>query len=459
MAEAEVTNNNTITDNYVNTVAGIGGGRDIATQGGFTSTKRLEFNYEELAALYESNGFAQKCIDTVPDEMTREWRTFDGIISPEEIELLTGAEETFNIVELFNNAQKSANHFGNAYLLLDVDGTGEPDEPLDINSIREGSLRSIILLDKTKMAGTKPETDPFSKNYENFSMYTPTGSQVSIHHSRVLVFSGKKNLGYMKTRKSYYDDSLLTSLYQDLRDIQAAAGVLGNLIITGTTEVWKIKNLFASIQDAETEEDMRKFISSANALRSHLNAIVTDADFDLDTITRDTTNTVEIFNLMVRTLVAKTGIPVTKFLGEAATGFQATGEGDRISYYDHVKQKQVTQFNPKLKTIDKILSLHLGLLVDADLSYTWNALFQLSAKEQAEVNKTNAETITGLVTSELIEGYQGLKELIQLGIVTNIEENYVEELERITNKVNAEIEEGEDENTNHKGDKTKVEEA
>lgn len=447
--EASMTTDCTFNDSYANMLSGFGGAADPTTQGRFRTSKFLEFSFDELYALYAENGYAQKCVDTIPDEMTRKWREFDGEITPEQIETLTNTEKTLNLQSKFNSAQKLANQFGNAYIVMDIDGTGEPDEPLELSMVKEGSIRGLNVLDRTELVGVEADIDPYSDNYNNFKYYSPRGADVNIHYSRILKFYGKETIGYNRRLHSYLDQSVLSPLYDTLRNVSSAAMALGGYVINGTTDVWKIDDLFQNMQNGDSASQTRSYVAQAQQARSLYNAIVIDAKDDVSTVQKDSSHTREIFELMVRSLVSETNIPATKFLGEAASGFNATGEYDQKNYYDTVSAQQNKKFSPLLDVFDIVLALHCNIPADADLSYEWCPLFQMSEKEIAELEKVELEKYAIILDHNLAEPYHVAKELKQKGIITNYEDGWIDNLERVTKEINAELDsEGEEKTTN-----------
>ena len=89
-------------------------------------------------------------------------------------------------------------------------------------------------------------------------------------------------------------------------------------------------------------------------------------------------------------LSAATDIPATRLLGTSASGLNATGEGDLKNYYDMIRSKQKSKYKPRLDYFDEIMVRSLGLNPDEDYEYEFKSLFQMTPKEQSEVDMNNS---------------------------------------------------------------------
>ncbi len=424
-----------VLDSYTNAVKGMGvQGVDPSLDGRYTRSKILEYNFEELTALYEKSWVARSFIDTIPNDMTREWRKItDSDMSLEDIEEFKAIEKFYDIPALFNEAQKQADLQGNAYIVMDIENTGEPMDPLNLADVKEGASLELALVDRSRMVGITPEFVGISGTPE-YSHYAIARTGVTIHKSRVLKFYGNKRTGYAKQVSQYYDGSRLNPVYKSILNIGAAECALTTFITEASTDIWKVRDLFNDM--ASEERDLTAtYVMNANRNKSITNAMVIDAEDEITQHVKDGGNVKEIYEAMISSVVAASGIPTTKFLGESASGFNATGRGDERNYYDMVKQTQVNKFNPLLDVLDEVLLLILGIDKER-INFEWKPLFQLDAKELAEVYKANTEVIHAILDRGMINESIALDELIDKGILTNVPLEWREQLASITEKVN-----------------------
>lgn len=429
-----------IKDSYENLMAGFNGSKDATTQGRIVKGEILEFDWAQLTAIYETSGIGAKLVDIKPDDMTREWRTFTSVHSPEEVALFEKMEAELDVVRKFNYAQKMANVYGDAYIVLDINDGLDADEELIVDNLKTGCLEGITVCDPTTLQGTLPDNDPFSKNYLNYTYFIPVHNDngLKIHYSRVLHFKGLPRSPFALRQSGGKNGSVLTRSYNKVVMCESAGAFLSNHIIKDQTEIISVDDLFDSMQDGDSYNAMMMYLSQVNSKASTLNQRVIDSNTSISIQSRDSKSVVEIYNLMREDIASDAGIPLTKFLGQSPNGFAASGESELEMYYDTVRQDQVTKFSPLLHTLDKIMvkSIDVG---DEPLTYEWDSLYQLSEKELSEVNENKVNTLSKLYADNVITATQYLKEIVQEDIVTNVTEEDIDELEQLEKAANTEI--------------------
>jgi phage-related protein (TIGR01555 family) len=105
-------------------------------------------------------------------------------------------------------------------------------------------------------------------------------------------------------------------------------------------------------------------------------------------------------------VAAASNIPVTKLMGTVPKGFNATGEFDESSYHEELESVQSHDLTP-------LIERHHLLLIRSEIcpefkikpfhtTVVWNELDAMTAKEQAELNKFNAEAGRFLIESGAI---------------------------------------------------------
>ena len=85
-------------------------------------------------------------------------------------------------------------------------------------------------------------------------------------------------------------------------------------------------------------------------------------------------------------------MPITKFLGHAPQGLNATGEGDERNYYDMISSLQETTLRPALEKLYGVIKASAGIECGKG-QLSFNPLRQMSEKDQADISKTKAETL------------------------------------------------------------------
>ena len=109
-------------------------------------------------------------------------------------------------------------------------------------------------------------------------------------------------------------------------------------------------------------------------------------------------------------LVAATAqVPVTKLLGTTPKGFNATGEYDAKSYHEFLETIQKNELTPlvnrhNLLVMRSFICPEFGVSKEVTIETQWAPTDSPTAKEQAEINKTKADTDKTLSDAGALDG-------------------------------------------------------
>jgi hypothetical protein len=88
---------------------------------------------------------------------------------------------------------------------------------------------------------------------------------------------------------------------------------------------------------------------------------------------------------------AVSSIPLVKLLGITPNGLNATSDGEIRVFYDyHALQQSV--FKDNLKRVMDIIQLSEFGDIDDGITFDFEPLYEMSAKERAEIRKVDADT-------------------------------------------------------------------
>ena len=439
--KAEILDGDMTKDGLENLIAGMGNEKDKRSYSHFVNNKRLSAtgNESELEAMYRTDWVAGKVVDIKPDDMTREWRNFTGDITPEQVKQLEEEEDRLAITEEFNQAHKWGRLFGSSLIVMSIDDGQTPDKPLNINTIKKGGLRHLKVVERERFnhADTVPTNDPLDANFGLPESYRFTESSVIIHHSRVLRFDGIK-LPFKAFRENGYNsDSVLDRLYDALINFNTTTNGTATMVHETNVDIVQIKGLMNLLATPDGESLVRKRFGLATLLKSFSNAMVLDSEEDYTNKTNSFAGLTDIMSTFALFLSGASDTPATRMLGSAASGLNATGEGDLKNYYDTVRSDQKKIYKPKLDYLDVIMAKSLGMGEDLDLSYEFNSLFQMTPKEKADTDFTNAQRDAiyldqGVINEEIVA-----KDLKQNKVYTNITDEHIKDLEDIIDEPDA----------------------
>lgn len=424
-------------DSLENLVAQLGTSQDKRSHSTFVNSKRLSADgmQGELNAMYRTDWLAGKVVDIIPDDMTREWRYFSGDIEPDTVTALVEEEERLGLADAFNQAHKWARLYGTGFIVMNVDD-GEPvDKPLRIDKIKKGGLKHIKVVDRHRIdrADIQPIENPLDPNYGMPRFYRFVNTNVKIHHSRVIRFDGVKLPFDEFKRNNYMSDSVLDRLYEPLTNFNTVAAGSASMVYETNVDVMKIKGLMNYIQSPDGTSLIQKRFTLAGMLKSFNNMLLLDSEEEYDKKQNTFASIPDLLYAHALFLAGGSDVPATRLLGSSASGLNATGEGDMKNYYDVIRSKQTKDYKPKLDMFDMIMAKSLGLKEDLDLSYKFNSLFQMTPKEQADTDFVNAQRDKIYLESGVVPEYTVAKELKQKQTYTNINDEYIAELEEFEN--------------------------
>lgn len=426
--------------------------QNFVTNLGTGSDRRMHTEYTEqfqlddrtLEALYVENWVAGAIVDSVPDDMTREWRAFDASqADPAKLEQFIQLETDMDVTGKFNEALKWARLYGGAGIILGLDEAqaGAPDEPLDIERLGEGCLTHLTVIDCTRLQALPDWTqlDPTKPGFGEPEYYTlPNAATFKIHRSRVLPFYGLKLPFYQKQRgrHAYWGASVLRRVMESLIAKDLAMAGAANLVTESSVDVVKYKGLTNFLLQPGGEEKIQTRFALAKLLKSVNNVMLLDEDETFEQHTQAFSGLSDMLKEFKGEVSGAARIPVTRLYGVAASGLNATGEGDMDNYHDTVRQDQATDFNPNLRILDKVMQRSLWGSEVKDWGYKWLPLTQESDSEKAVAQQARSARDIAYLGAGVIDEHIVAQQLYEDGTYTNITPEYLEELKKAVEEAN-----------------------
>lgn len=371
------------TDSLSNLVANIGTNRDKRTHNAFG----FEFvGQMELEAAYQSNWIARRIVDTPNEDALREWRTFSG----KQAKDIATEERRLGVQQHYLDTCCWADLYGGAALLL---VTGQDlSKPLDVEKVRKGGLRNLVVLDRWDIQPMDFNYDnPLAENWMLPENYMMVNGKQPIHHTHIIRRTGARLPRRIRMFEQGWGDSRLRRCMSDLRDVVATKGGIASLVLEANVDTISVKGLqsaLASAQSSQITERYRMF----GMLKSIVNLGLLDKDNE--TYDRKSVAFSGLSSIMEQFMVWTAGaaeMPVSKLWGQSASGLGATGEGDMQTYYDTIKAKQDGQMRRDLERLDQVLIRSaLGSYPD-EIEFEWNPLYQASGVEQAQEAQAEAQ--------------------------------------------------------------------
>lgn len=389
---AEAIRSKTRMDGWFNAITGLGGSKDKTTYHQVYYSPFLQ--PAELEALYYSNDLAATIVDAPVEQAMM--LGFD--VSEDTDGLIKDALQKWQADTKVRDAAIWGRLFGAGALLLGVN-RGLMDTPLELEQVRQGDLKYIMVLDRQDIAPVSYYEDPDHEKFGEVEVYQVHKSTASgklpgknIHESRLILFGGERTSARMKERNHGFDLSVLQRPYDTLRDSDANWKSIVHVMQGLSQAVFKVQGLINMIAEGDVET-MQNRMLIVDMARSVARAMVVDAEMEsFEQVGAQNVGGIgEVLEKTFQRLAAAARMPVTILMGMSPSGMNATGESDMRSWFNRL-QVQREELDGPLVLLVKIIAATEGLTLPDEPSIVWPSLWQMSPTEKAEHRLQVAQT-------------------------------------------------------------------
>lgn len=384
-------------DGWVNPFTGFGTSRDKTASTYFVPELRL--SDIELSGLYHGDAIARRIVEIVPRTMLRQgltWKGKDEIAFRDKVRSL-------GLAEAMLEAYIWARLFGGALLILGADDGQTADQPLNELAIRSFSFFKVY--DRRRVSverRVQTEEDQFYGEPEVYRINRLDGGMAYVHRSRVIRFGGAMTGEEERRGLDGWDYSVLQAPYKAMRSFGSAYQAVDMLLTDASQGVFTMRGLIDAIAmgGQNGQADLMTRATLLDMGRSAARAIMLDADGE--TFTKVATSFAavpEVLDRFANLLSAVTGIPVTKLMGQAPAGLNATGESDTVAWYDEIKAEQESELRPIAERIAYLISLPMRWEPPA---LTFPSLWQETPAAKADRRLKVAQRDTIYLTDQVV---------------------------------------------------------
>jgi phage-related protein (TIGR01555 family) len=349
--------------------------------------------YTFLAELAQRSEY-RAATETTANEMTREWLVFTGA-KPDQQKELEQAFVEFNVRAVFRDCERMDGFFGRGNLHIGIKGQ-ENDKrqmlPLFYGpeTIKKGSLKSLKAVEPI---WTTPVTynaiDPTSADFYRPSMWYMLSKRV--HASRLLQFVSRPLPDMLKPAYNFSGMSLsqLMEPYVQrwLKTVDSVNRLISNYSTSGI-----MTNMQATLEGGQNDSSLVKRAQLFAMLRDSRGLLLLDKDSEEFFQYNTPLNALPDLQAQAQEhMAAPSHIPLVKLTGISPAGLNASSEGELKVWYDHIAASQVTEFNPNMDIILKIIQCHLWGKIDPNIGYQWVELDSPTDKELSEMRKGDAQ--------------------------------------------------------------------
>lgn len=379
-------------DGWMNAITGLGGGRDKAVGG--APLRLVPLSVERITALYGGDDFAAKIVDKIVT--TAMSKGFE-IQSDEEGDILAAAQK-WRLASQLSRAAVLGRAYGVSALVLGVE-VGRMDQPLDPESVTEGSLRYIGCVERARMSVEAYYSEGPLFGMPEVYRVTQTArdgsstSQSLIHESRMVIFEGVYTPDRIRRDNNGWALSVLQRPYDVLRDTATNWQSTVHMISDASQAVMKIQGLFDMIAEGD-DKLLQNRMMVMNVGRSLSRSILLDAEGE-DFQQVGVANLSGIPPILEKTwqrLAAAADMPVTVLMGQSPAGMNATGASDLSLWHSTVASYQENVLGPALQLLVEVVARSEGIPLPEGVDVSWTPLEQESEAERAATRKSVAET-------------------------------------------------------------------
>lgn len=404
-------------DGWENVITGLGTARDKRT-GTRMKVTPFSASRDKFDEMYHGDDTSATIADLPAKEMVRKWITLQVDDSAENDSLRAGdvndkmltAKQVMQKLDDLKAKSKIARaliwarvHGGSLVFMGVDDGVEDLTEPLNPDNMK--SVEFLLVFDRWEVQIQSTNDDIRSENFgkpETYLMQTQTETgigtteSVEIHASRFLRFDGVPTARFRMARNGGWSDSVYVRMEETLQDWGISWTAITHLLQDFSQAVLKMKGLHEAICQQESNLVIDR-MTTMDLCRSVARAIPIDADDeDFIRVTTPMGGLPETIDRLMLRVASAARMPATLLFGQSPAGLNATGDSDIRFFYDQIAAMQEEGLRPELDRLIELIFASkegpTGGTEPENWSYVFNALWQMTDKEEAEVKKTTAET-------------------------------------------------------------------
>lgn len=305
-------------DVYYNSTTGFGTSRDHGEQ--FEWAAETQMSTQTLNSLYAHHPIVWKLVDLLPDDGLREWIGIDHDRDGD----IKKAMKRLQFRSRLNEGLKMSELHGGCALYVQFKNQ-YPDEPLNWDN--PGEILGVHVIERDYIA-PKFLTRSLRCEYytvtvtEKDSAGNTIDHSIDVHESRLIPLQGCDVSRDWQLANGGWKQSRVDRCKRPLIAYSATHGLVPNIMKDFVRDVIKLYGL-ADLNINESEQDRQAFNSRLDAMfqaESTINKTVLDSQDEYNRSTTSVTGLSDLIRNPEKHLVAASGIPHTKLLGEAPSG-------------------------------------------------------------------------------------------------------------------------------------------
>ncbi len=385
-------------DSWSNALSGLGTSRDKRTS--MVNAAGTAIDKTAALALWMSDGIVRRIINSIAEDMFREWGYFQNDPTDYFDEgIMQNTCTMLNARAKFQEAKIAARSTGGALIFVGVSGAGAPQSELNPARIKTFDFLKVFDLGNINTTSSIWDTNPNSPTFGQILLYKvkvkvgSTTVDLDLHASRCLPFFGATVPPSLTgtaddVAASYWGIPEMQHIYDDLKDFRSVFANVSNIMSELVIGKYTITNLEQILASPDAPALLKVRLNAMSDSKSLINAVLLGEG---ESYERDNISLSSVPETMDRYMIVLSGVsgyPVTKLFGRSAAGLNATGDGDKDNYYDRVKSEQ-NALDPTVQKFANMLAAAFG--VTDDHSFIFNSIYQQTPAQKAEATRVMSE--------------------------------------------------------------------
>lgn len=363
--------------------------------------------YQALAMLMQKAEFRRPS-EIIAKTMTRngfKLKTSGDKDKSKEIRLLDAACRQHEVLTKLRQVAELDGGFGRGQIFIDVGTNDDAPElalPLFPDKAKVGEkteLKFTVIEPMWSYPANYDSVNPLASNF-----YQPTTwyvQQNTVHQSRLLTFVSREVPDILKPAYMFGGLSLTQMMYLYVENWLSAQQHVSRLI--GNFSTSGIKTDMGNLTLPGAAQKFEARMELYNLLRDNQGVFALDKLEEFFTVATPLSSLDKLQAQAQEHMAAVTGIPLVVFFGITPSGLNASTDGEIRAFYDWIHALQEQLFSPNLKLMLDYIQLNLFGVIDPDITFEWEPLWQLDAVQLAAVEKTKADTDAVYITNGVVD--------------------------------------------------------
>lgn len=357
----------------------------------------------QLAAIIAQHWFVDKACTIPARDAVRQGFTMSvaGQTKGDTVDKVALANKRLRLIPNLIEFERMKRVFGIRVAIYQVENN-DPEYyelPFNPDGVRPGSYRGIVQVDPywcTPLLDMSAASSPDAPDFYEPTYWVINGKRY--HRSHLCIATNGEVPDLLKPAYMYGGLSVPQLIMERVYAAERTANEAPQLALSKRLNVYKtdLARLIATPDGGHAVFEKLAFI------RDNFGTRVIGNDEEMSQLETSLQDLDELITGQYSIACAAARVPVTKMLGTAPKGMNATGEYDESSYHEELESIQSADLDPFLE--GHFLRLSRSEFGGVEITVQWAPLDSPTAKEYAEIDKLRAETDVALVNAGAIDG-------------------------------------------------------